>query len=107
MHPYFTKSTYLKHPLLPSEEGFNADLSIVIPSYKETELIACLDHLFEVKNEDVVTEIIVVINYRAEDTQEIKGFSDEQYLIVQEWCDRHQTDHFLCDNQSNQCLFAK
>ena len=79
---------------MPSEEDFSVDLSMVIPSYKETELIACLEHLLEVKNEEIGTEIIVVINYRAEDTQEIKDFSDKQYLEVQEWFNQHQTEHF-------------
>ncbi len=94
MHPYFTKSSYLNHPLVEPLWTNKPDLVIVIPAYKEMDLQDCLNHLYKIQNTDIVVSVIVVINYRMEDDEAIKIFSNQQYDLIKAWFNNHSSDAF-------------
>ncbi len=81
MQKYFERRTYLKCPWSDVPSDPEVELRVVLPSYKEEGLLETLDFLLQL-NASFKVEIIVVINFRESDTDEIKSFSTSQYESI-------------------------
>lgn len=64
-------------------------MSVVIPCYYETELVKCLQSLFECEITKFAGEVIVVINNSECASQEIKLLNEKTFLEVNEWKKTH------------------
>ena len=64
-------------PLLNAKIHHNAGMAIVIPCYKEEDIISTLQSLRECESPECAVEVIVVINDSEDDEKEIKSFNDK------------------------------
>ncbi|NNC85271.1 MAG: glycosyltransferase family 2 protein [Bacteroidia bacterium] len=71
----------------------NLHLSVVIPCYKEPELIQTLESLSQCYPTKNKTEVIVVINYSEKETEEIKQYNQETEKEARVWIRSNNSSH--------------
>ncbi len=67
-------------------------LSVVIPCYQESEILATLESLFNCAHPIHSTEIIVIINHSVDSSAEIKKFSKESFQELSDWIQKFSSD---------------
>ncbi len=76
----------------------NLSLIVVIPAYKEIELLDTLRSLLDARAIDQSVEVIILINGRKSDSQEIRNLNDECFKKTLKFCTAHTSSklRFLC-----------
>lgn len=81
------------HPLSLEAQLPKANLFVVIPSYKEPELFSTLKSLDQAHQPNTETLVLVVLNNRFEDSDEIKDFTSQLFDELSEF--RFQSHRLL------------
>ncbi len=96
-HPfnqYLTKNQF--HPAIARLPEQAPQIIIVIPCYKEPELLRSLQSLYQCRRPKCFTEVIVVINHPENASGEAKRQNEKSLLDAQSWIEMHCDDrlHF-------------
>lgn len=75
----------------PPEKDLN--MVVVIPSFKEPQLLESLQSLFECTAPQQSTELIVVINCSENATEDILALNQTAYEEATQWVKEHHSDH--------------
>ncbi len=70
----------------------NLGLIVVIPAFKEPDILTTLHSLLSCNLPGVPVEIIVVLNYPENSSEDVITKTEEDYLTLKTWSQKHSTD---------------
>ncbi len=69
------------------------ELIVVIPCYREPDILQTLDSLIKCDLPNSHVEVIVLINHSEKDTKETKNFNRETELSIENWIQKNKTSN--------------
>lgn len=90
-------------PLISQNSDDELELIVIIPSYKEPNLLKTLESLSQNAKVDFPVEILILINASENASAEIKQFNEEKYRETQSWISENIHEnivfHLLLNNE--------
>lgn len=90
MTPYLKKSALFPPQILPFPSK-DLGLVVVIPAYRETALLACLQGLLACDLPPVAVEVIVVLNDGEKEEESVHRFHQSLFKEVKDWANENRT----------------
>lgn len=87
---YLHKNTYLEQQLDSAPESTLSQV-VVIPCYREDNLLMTLNALWKCKMPNTATEVIVVINSSEADGEKVREINRNTIVEAEQWMQEHQS----------------
>jgi len=81
-------------PVINKAPAKDLKMSIVIPCYKEPDVLGALNSLDQCQHPECTFEIIIVINHSEDENEKVKAFNNLVAREVEEWCLSHNSGKY-------------
>jgi len=94
--PDVLKNLYLSRyawpgPMVKSEPNQGLKIIVVIPCYRETEIIESLNSLYQCQLPNCHTEVLVVVNHAEDESEDVKNANQQAAIEIANWSNTHDS----------------